>query len=110
MITTEMLTNRFKAFTSVCERMGIVPPAGRKWGLDAGSKTYGRAYRIFWIDEKTGGHHYAGSMSDFLGMTKAEAYEALGQRLTMLWALDDAKKVKPADYLDGLEASRNVAR
>ena len=115
MITTEMLNNRFKYFTAACEQAGIIPTAGKRWGLDHGSKTYGRAYRIFWIDEKTGGHHSAGIMGDFLGMTKSEAYEALGQRMTTLWAVLNAQAVgcepvKPADYLDGLEAGRNVAR
>jgi hypothetical protein len=116
MTTTKMLNDRFLAFTKVCELMGIIPPAGKRWGLDSGSKTYGRAFRIFWVDSRTGAHHSAGTMSDFLGMTKAEAYEALGQRMTMLWAIDSAKAigvgvkpVEPAEYLDGLEVRRNVA-
>jgi hypothetical protein len=115
MITNEMLNRRFEAFAAASIQAGIVPPEGYRWGLDKGSKTYGRAYRVFWVNLSTGGHHSPGSMFDFLGMTKAEAYEALGQRLTVLWAVANAQAtgcdpVKPADYQDGLEAARNVTK
>jgi hypothetical protein len=115
MITTEMLNRRFEAFAAACQLAGICPPAGHRWGLDKGSKLYGRAYRVFWVNLSTGGHHSPGSMFDFLGMTKAEAYEALGQRLTVLWAVANnqapsCEPVEPAEYLDGIETARNVTK
>jgi hypothetical protein len=46
--------------------------------LETGSRTYGRAYRLYQRDPQTGGlHPVPGMISDFLGMTKREAYDSL---------------------------------
>lgn len=115
MITTENLTRRFEAFAAAANAVGIVPPAGYRWHLQAGSKHNGIAFRVFFEEKQTGALRAACGMGDFLGMTKAEAYEALGQRLTVLWAVANAQAtgcdpVKPAEYQDGLEAARNVTK
>jgi hypothetical protein len=115
MITRENLTNRFQSFTVACEQVGIVPPAGSRWYLQHGSKHFGQAFRVFFEDTKTGALRACNGMGDFLGMTKAEAYEALGQRLTVLWTVvnvqaPSCEPVEPAAYLDGIESGRNVAQ
>jgi hypothetical protein len=46
------------------------------WHLDIGSKTYGRAWRIWLAKEGTSGH-YTPAVTDFLGMTATEAYHTL---------------------------------
>jgi hypothetical protein len=73
-----------------------------RWHLDIGSKTYGRAYRIWLADETyeagrlsgfTNGEksgHYTPVVHDYLGMTAREAIEALRTMrsafLAVIWA------------------------
>lgn len=64
------------------------------WRLEIGSKTYGRAYRI-WLTKHNGtGAHYTPTVSEFLGMTANEAQLALQHLrsafLAVVWARDDA--------------------
>ncbi len=61
--------------------------------LEHGSKTYGRAFRLYLRDPQSGGLHTVPGMSSsgFLGMTKAEAYHSLDmlrQGIEMTWAAD----------------------
>jgi hypothetical protein len=59
-------------------------------GLEEGSKTYGRAYRLYrtgqMVSDDNGGErpatgHYSPPIGDdYLGMTKGEAYKALTSR------------------------------
>ena len=112
MITKLNLTCRFDSLCRVAESVGLVPEQGYEWNLQIGSKLNGIAYRIFWRNVKTGGLHSAGTMGDFLGMTRAEAYEAMGQRLTALqavWLSKPATIKSATDHLDGIEKARNVA-
>lgn len=67
---------------------------GYRLGLDYGSKTYGRAFRLFEINtDKTqpgwSGHYAPLIGSDYLGMTKAEAFETLSTMRRVLVDLTD---------------------
>lgn len=51
---------------------------GCKAVLFEGSKTNGRAFRLFWVDERGGQLSFPGTMHNgYLGMTGREAYDAL---------------------------------
>jgi len=53
-----------------------LPSAGL--AVQSGSKTYGRAFRLFYEDPTTGGlAEVRGMRSSYLGMTKSEAVDAL---------------------------------
>lgn len=50
-----------------------------RWHLEVGSKTYGRAYRL-WLkhtDYPAHSGHYAPVVRDFLGMTAREAFDTM---------------------------------
>jgi hypothetical protein len=55
-------------------------PDGARFVLDEGSKYYGRAYRVAMVPAGTTGHHEAPGIraAGYIGMTKREAYDALG--------------------------------
>jgi hypothetical protein len=61
------------------------------WQLEKGSKTYGRAYRIWLMkDGETG--HYTPVVNDFLGMTASEALHTLqAMRSAFLAVVDSAR-------------------
>jgi hypothetical protein len=63
------------------------------WHLDVGSKTYGRAWRIWLAKEGTTGH-YTPMVHDFLGMTASEAHHTLRSYrsafLAVTWARDES--------------------
>src|SRR5690242_469720 len=47
------------------------------WRVDAGSKTYGRAYRLYRLELPSHAHGTTELGQDFLGMTAAEAFHTL---------------------------------
>ena len=63
---------------NVREHLGI--PEGFRLQFETGSKTYGRAFRLYYSSEGSTGHHTIHatvSSPSFLGMTKREAEETL---------------------------------
>lgn len=67
-ITMKRLTDLVAAYKRRLEREGIMD----ELRLDEGSKTYGRAYRLF-----ADGAAALGTSNGYLGMTKREAYDTL---------------------------------
>jgi hypothetical protein len=104
------MTNRISksdlsvAFAGMCDaavKAGVAEAA--RWHLDIGSKTYGQAYRI-WLahedyEQGMAGHlgsdwhsgHYTPAVSDYLGMTAAEAFASINTLrsafLAVVWAV-----------------------
>ena len=77
-ITMKRLTNLVAAYKGRLEGEGIEG----ELRLYRGSKTYGRAYRLYFED----GASAIGTSTGYLGMTKREAYETL---TTIIKTLDD---------------------
>jgi hypothetical protein len=71
-------------------------------GIDEGSKTYGRAFRLYRTGylmpdrdgtmTPTSGHGNPPVGSDYLGMTKREAYDELTGRTRVLWDVAAARR------------------
>lgn len=60
-------------------------PDADRWSLQTGSKTYGRAFRLYVRDPQTGGLGSVPGLSDgFLGMTAREAALSLDMLATGL--------------------------
>jgi hypothetical protein len=82
-ITNADLDRALTAHAETLDRYGLLPETARI-GLDHGSKTYGRAFRLFvtYTDDRPSwsAHHRPPIGDDYLGMTKAEAYGALTSR------------------------------
>lgn len=58
--------------------------------VQQGSKTYGRAYRLFRRDPETGGLGRVYGLDDYLGMTKAEAVHTLHAITAGVWLVVEA--------------------
>ena len=93
-ITTKDLEAQFARYVRVCERLGLIPE-GMQVGLDHGSKTYGRAFRVYltgipvetpngWTYPNGSGPSRPPAGDDFLGMTKREAFTVLADRARTL--------------------------
>jgi hypothetical protein len=90
-ITTKDLAAVLARYVRACERFDLIPE-GMRVGLDHGSKTYGRAFRVYLtgIQAEDGsypqgsGHGRPPAGDDFLGMTKREAFRALADRARAL--------------------------
>ena len=82
-ITNADLDRALASHVGTLNRYKLLPEFANL-GLSYGSKTYGRAFRLFvtYTDGRPGwsGHHRPPIGDDYLGMTKAEAYEALTSR------------------------------
>jgi hypothetical protein len=65
-------------------------------GINEGSKTYGRAFRLYrtGIDrgEPTSAHYRPPVGDDYLGMTKRDAYDELTGRTRVLWDVAAARR------------------
>jgi hypothetical protein len=60
-------------------------PDADRWTLQTGSKTYGRAYRLYARDPRTGGLGSVPGLADgYLGMTAREAAHSLDMLATGL--------------------------
>lgn len=78
-------------YVRACEALDLVPD-GYRVGLDHGSKTYGRAFRVYLTGIRAedgtypngSGHGHPPAGRDFLGMTKREAYDRLADRAAVL--------------------------
>ena len=94
-ITNRDLEAMLGRYVRACEAHGLIPE-GYRVGLDHGSKTYGRAFRVYLqgspVHNEDGGydwpngsgHHNPPAGGDFLGMTKREAYDRLADRARVL--------------------------
>lgn len=81
----ERLVERVAAYSAT---LGIISPdRGERLGLDQGSATYGRAWRIFstGLDGNTGHSDPFGLSSGYLGWSKAEAWLSLRALEAGLW-------------------------
>lgn len=91
-ITTADLASIFASMCDAAQKAGVSESAN--WKLETGSQTYGRAYRI-WLEKEGLTGHYSPSVTDFLGMTAAEAHHTLqayrSAFLAVVWAKDDSK-------------------
>lgn len=63
-------------FGRVCRAATSAGVDTTDWTLERGSVTYGRAWRIFRRDPRTGALHSCGA-DDYLGSNQREAYTAL---------------------------------
>ena len=72
-----------------------------RWGVDVGSKTYGRAFRLYQFGADTvapqhgderypfgTGHYSAAGLPDYLGMTHAECVRSLRMIIETLSAIN----------------------
>lgn len=94
-VSLEHVRRQARRYAELCEELGAVP-AGYHVGLDEGSATYGRAFRLYVTGDAVrasdgsvsfpngSGHGRPPFGSDFLGMTRAAAYEALLNRCDVL--------------------------
>lgn len=74
-VTTHELDNLLGALANATRTVGANPEG---LTIQHGSKTYGRAFRLFCHDPKTGGLSDVPALrSSYLGMTKTEAASAL---------------------------------
>jgi hypothetical protein len=68
----------FKLYTDFIEELYSLPHGKGKPSLVEGSKTNGRAYRLYYENAGGGQSYYPGTSGNgYLGMTKKEAYETL---------------------------------
>lgn len=59
--------------------------------LQFGSKTYGNAFRVFYVNPDGGGHCSLDSVRDYLGMTKREAWDTLDALCAGMYAVLDSQ-------------------
>lgn len=77
-VTTADLERALVAHVQALRAHGMIG-ADETVGLDHGSKTYGRAFRLF-LKRGSSGAHYSppmGGSGGYLGMTKADAFDRL---------------------------------
>lgn len=92
-VTDKDLDAVLARYVRACKRLDLIPE-GMRVGLDHGSKTYGRAFRVYLTGIRAedgsypqgSGHRQPPAGRDFLGMTKREAFNVLAERA---WALED---------------------
>lgn len=79
-----MTTRVTKAYVdSALERLkALMPEISENWVIEEGSRTYGRAWRIFRKDPRTGGLYNLPAGSDYLGMTAREALESINKMIS----------------------------
>jgi hypothetical protein len=82
-ITNDDLARALEQHVAALDTLGIKYDG--RLVLSHGSKTYGRAFRLNRIPNGETGHWAPPIGSDFLGMTKREAYDELVGRTRVLW-------------------------
>lgn len=90
-ITTKDVEGLFESVRKLASDAGVTE--AENWRIDKGSKTYGRAWRVWlWKDDGTYAHYSAALGTDYLGMTARETYASLQQLrsafLAVIWAKD----------------------
>lgn len=81
-ITEEQLNGVLVRYVRALDSLGMLQGGLR---LIAGSKTNGRAYRLFFLDS---GMAAPGTLNGFLGWTKREAYDTLYAMVLTLEAVN----------------------
>lgn len=79
-ITITDLRRAVRAHVDTLARHGLIPADVRAFTFTEGSKTNGIAYRIHTKRGNSSGHYNPTIGDDFLGMTKAEAFETITAR------------------------------
>jgi len=92
--TTADVEAAFRRYVALCTENGLVDPA-YEIQMSTGSKSNGIAFRVYTIlrDRETpgwSGHRRPPIGGDFLGMTKAEAFDALIERNSTIADVLDA--------------------
>ena len=112
-ITRKDLDGAVKRYADACSHFDMVPE-GFHIGLDIGSKTYGRAYRLYVSGDMVrvkgdsgvyrntypngSGHHRPPVGCDFVGMTAREAYDTITDRCSVLWAVMEKQAGRGRTY------------
>lgn len=90
-------------YAEACKEAGLIPE-GMQVGLQEGSQTYGRAWRVYLTGimvrdaegrptfPKGSGHNRPPVGDDYLGWTAAEALASLQDRTSGIWAVLEAKR------------------
>jgi hypothetical protein len=91
-ITPADVRHALAHYVDTLERYGIDP--GGRVGMDEGSPTYGRAWRLYVIPEGQSGHTNPPVGSDYLGWSRAEAYAALTTRTRTMHDMAHALKLE----------------
>ena len=86
-ITQEDVDKQFERLNREIQRWGLLHGSERL-GMENGSKTNGRAYRLFVMISASSGHYRPPVGEDFLGVTLREAYNELASRSR---TLEDAR-------------------
>lgn len=106
-ITIKDVRPALERYAEACKDAGLIPE-GMRIGMDEGSQTYGRAWRVYLTgimvkDEnghptfpKGSGFFNPPVGDDYLGWTAAEALAALQDRTTGIWAGLKDRKPSPA--------------
>lgn len=77
-ITSKDLNRQLIIIDSVRRALGIDPELS--YGLEEGSKTYGRTFKLYGMKEGSSGHYSAGVIGSgwgSIGWTKKEAFQTL---------------------------------
>jgi hypothetical protein len=83
MTLAQNLSRALTRATDAARAAGL--PYADRWTLQTGSKTYGRAFRLYARDPQTGGLSSVPGLSEgFLGMTSREAAQSLDMLATGL--------------------------
>ncbi len=83
MTAAQDLVRALARATAAAQAAGL--PDADRWTLQTGSKTYGRAFRLYARDPQTGGLSSVAGLSDgFLGVTAREAASSLDMLATGL--------------------------
>ena len=82
-ITRSDLDHALEAHVRALDACGITYDG--RLVIDHGSKTYGRAYRLYHIASGETGHRNPPVGGDYLGMTAREAYDNLTTRNSVLF-------------------------
>lgn len=89
-ITDNDLDIMLARYARALDGLRITLNDGERIGLDHGSKTYGRAFRLFVTGEyredgtRCTGHSRPPVGDDYLGMTKREAFDTLADRCRVM--------------------------
>jgi hypothetical protein len=88
-VSAEDLVGALESLIRAAGSVGIVPPADHSWTFQKGSKSSGRAFRVMFVDNTSGGLAHCPLFSQgFVGMTPAEAYRTI---TTVAYALDGVR-------------------
>lgn len=107
--TSKDVRRIFDQYEELVKEYGLIRP-GYNLTLDEGSKTYGRAYRVYEVADRSlwgkkgdqnsydgeyGSGHYEPTIGyNYLGMTAREAHDAIADRMRMVYDIVRALKLQ----------------